>query len=261
VATLLRIRNSDFYQQLRCMKENILMHTHPRGRENLRRLSSLREAYRGERCFVIGNGPSLRKTDLTRIKREHTFGLNRLYLLFPELGFHTRFLVAINRLVLEQVGHELLKFPGPLFIPWSSRSYLPATPATNLHFVQTGCTRPSFNGDSRRPLWSGTTVTYVALQLAYHMGFEQVILVGVDHSFIAEGPPHKEVTSEGDDPNHFAPDYFGKGFRWNLPDLATSERAYAMARDAYQAAGRQVLDATIEGKLQVFPKVAYDSLA
>jgi hypothetical protein len=33
-----------------------------------------------------------------------------------------------------------------------------------------------------------------------------------------------------------------------------------MARSAYMAAGRQVLDATVGGKLQVFPKVDYASL-
>jgi hypothetical protein len=103
-------------------------------------------------------------------------------------------------------------------------------------------------------------VTYVALQLAYHMGFEQVILVGVDHSFITQGSAHQEVTSQGDDPNHFSPRYFGKGFRWQLPDLETSERAYRMAHQAYRAAGRQVLDATVGGQLQVFPKVDYGSL-
>ena len=33
-----------------------------------------------------------------------------------------------------------------------------------------------------------------------------------------------------------------------------------MAREAYTRAGRQVLDATIGGKLTVFPKVEYASL-
>jgi hypothetical protein len=33
-----------------------------------------------------------------------------------------------------------------------------------------------------------------------------------------------------------------------------------MARQAYERAGRQVLDATIGGKLTVFPKVEYTSL-
>ncbi len=68
------------------------------------------------------------------------------------------------------------------------------------------------------------------------------------------------MTSEGDDPNHFHPGYFGKGFRWQLPDLDTSEVAYAMARQAYEKDGRRIVDATIGGKLTIFPKVNYDDL-
>jgi hypothetical protein len=45
-----------------------------------------------------------------------------------------------------------------------------------------------------------------------------------------------------------------------LPDLDTSERGYLMARQAYQEAGRQVLDATVNGKLTIFPKVDFNSL-
>ena len=92
------------------------------------------------------------------------------------------------------------------------------------------------------------------------MGFEQVILIGVDHSFKTTGAPNTTVVSQGDDPNHFDAQYFGKGFRWQLPDLETSERAYQMARQAYEGAGRQVLDATIDGKLTVFQKIDYNTL-
>ncbi len=109
-------------------------------------------------------------------------------------------------------------------------------------------------------IFEGFTVTYVALQLAFHMGFNEVILVGVDHNFVTQGPANQAIVSQGDDPNHFAPDYFGKGFKWQLPDLVGSERAYSMARDAYSLAGRRVLDATIDGKLAIFPKVDYSSL-
>ena len=103
-------------------------------------------------------------------------------------------------------------------------------------------------------------MTNVTLQLAFHMGFQQVILIGVDHNYTATGKPNTTVVSQGDDPNHFSPSYFGKGFRWQLPDLDTSEVGYAMAHDAYRNAGREVLDATIGGKLMIFPKVDYDSL-
>ena len=109
-------------------------------------------------------------------------------------------------------------------------------------------------------MFEGFTVTYVSLQLAYFLGFSKAILIGVDHNFTTKGPANTVVTSQGEDPNHFASNYFGKGFRWQLPDLAGSERAYRMARKAYQADGRQILDATVGGKLDIFPKVDYEHL-
>ena len=92
------------------------------------------------------------------------------------------------------------------------------------------------------------------------MGFEEVILIGVDHNFDTKGKANLTVVSEGDDLNHFSPDYFGKGFRWQLPDLETSEAAYSLAREVYKKADRRILDATVDGKLNVFPKVDYLSL-
>jgi hypothetical protein len=92
------------------------------------------------------------------------------------------------------------------------------------------------------------------------MGFEKVILIGVDHSFKSKGKPNTMVVSRGDDHDHFDTRYFGKGFRWQLPDLDTSEIGYAMAREAFEAVGCEIVDATIGGKLTIFPKVEYDSL-
>ena len=103
-------------------------------------------------------------------------------------------------------------------------------------------------------------MTNVALQLAFHMGFQQVILIGVDHNFASRGEANKTVVSHGDDLNHFAPNYFGKGAKWQLPDLDTSEVGYTFASEAYRKAGREVLDATVGGKLTIFPKVDYSSL-
>src|SRR3989337_1536843 len=66
------------------------------GRASIGRLMSLRNRYRGERCFIIGNGPSLGRMDLSPLRSEKTFGANRIYLMFEKLGFTTSFLVAVN---------------------------------------------------------------------------------------------------------------------------------------------------------------------
>jgi hypothetical protein len=239
---------------------------HPLRRASIRRLADYRNIHQGTRAFIIGNGPSLKNTDLTFLRDEYTFGMNRIYLLFPELGFQTSFYLAINSLVVEQCADDIRRLSMPRFLSWRSHAAYQAGeqdhPENNedpiyLHTTYTG---PKFAQDVRGRLWEGATVTYVALQMAFYMGFEQVILVGVDHSFSAQGKPNATITSQGEDRDHFDGAYFGKGFRWQLPDLDTSEKGYHMARQAYEAAGRQVLDATVGGKLQVFPKIEYASL-
>jgi len=146
----------------------------------------------------------------------------------------------------------------PRFVSWRARKWL--TPDDHLNFLFTTYTGPTFQRNLNARLWESATVTYVALQTAFYLGFETVILIGVDHSFVTQGKPNTTIVSEGDDPNHFAPGYFGKGFRWQLPDLDTSELGYHYARRAYEQAGRKVLDATVGGKLTVFEKVDYLSL-
>ncbi|NOH00688.1 MAG: DUF115 domain-containing protein [Chloroflexi bacterium] len=252
----------DTYDGFRRIPELPAAYFHPWRRESIRRLAALKDIHKGKRAFIIGNGPSLKQTDLGKLKNEITFGLNRIYLLFPELGFTTTYLCITNDLVVEQFVNDFLALRVPQFIAWRSRRhYNPQLPIAQLPtFVYTTYTGPRFAADVRGRVWEGATVTNLALQLAFHMGIGQAILIGVDHNFASKGDANKTVVSQGDDPNHFMPDYFGKGVKWQLPDLDTSEVGYILAREAYRKAGREVLDATIGGKLTVFPKVDYVSL-
>ena len=255
------------YDALRRLPELGSASLHPWRRESIRRIAILRDTHRGQRCFILGNGPSLRQTDLSKLSGEFTFGLNRIYLLFRELGFATTYFVSTNDLVIEQCRDEILTLPIPKFLTWRTRRFFQQgiygtqrSKSKPLTFLYTTYTGPRFARNANGRLWEGATVTYVALQLAYHMGFSDVLLVGVDHNFVTKGEANTMVTSDGDDPNHFAPNYFGKGFRWQLPDLETSECAYRMAKDAFEADGRGVRDATVNGKLTIFQKVDYLSL-
>lgn len=227
------------------------------GRESARRLREMKDRYRGERCFIIGNGPSLRDMDLSVLREERTFGLNRAPLLFPRMGFQTTFLVCVNRLVIEQSGDELLDASCDKFVSWQGRKFLPRSADVTYLKPRRGL---DFAKDPSAGVWEGGTVTFVAMQLAYHFGFGTVVLIGVDHAFTTKGPANQETVSAGSDPNHFDPSYFGKGYRWHLPDLERSEMAYRLAKDRFEASGRRIVDATVGGKLTVFPKVSFDSL-
>lgn len=226
-------------------------------RENKKRLREFKNIHKGERCFIIGNGPSLNKTDLSFLKNEFTFGMNRIYLMFDKVGFETTYFAAVNHLVLDQFGKEISKYKMPKFIPWSRRNdfgkesnYIYLNESFNEIFAE----------DIDKPFGNGGTVTYTCIQLAFHMGFSEVYLIGIDHNFVDKGISGKEIISKSADKNHFDPNYFGKGVKWGLPNLFLSERAYLLSRKTYESNKVIIKDATIEGKLQIFDKVNYNDL-
>lgn len=224
-------------------------------------LLKYKDKYNGKRCFILGNGPSLKLTDLRLLKNDVVFGLNRIYLLHNTSPFRLDFHVCVNELVLEQFSKEISDLKIPKFLNWNSRKRFarndPNTLFVNLSFG----IFDFFQKDITKPMCAGGTVTYIALQLAYYMGFSEVVLVGVDHNFVDKGIPNKTETRKTEqDLNHFDPNYFPKGVRWQLPDLQRSEMAYCLAREAYNKSGREILDATINGKCPVFRKVDYFSL-
>ena len=225
------------------------------------KLRSYRNIHQGERCFIIGNGPSLKSMNLELLNSEYTFGLNRIYLLFDQINFRPTYLVSINSLVLEQFSEEIAALDIQKFLNWNQRKLYSKKDET-LNFIKLSLEiNDGFQKEVTSPISSGGTVTYVAMQLAYWMGFQEVVLIGVDHSFTEKGTPNKtEMRSSEVDKNHFHPDYFPKGSKWQLPDLQRSELAYQMAKEAFEADGRRIVDATVGGKLQIFDKEDYEKV-
>ena len=124
-----------------------------------------------------------------------------------------------------------------------------------------------FSTDASRITYTGCTVTFTCMQLAFYLGFPEIYLVGVDASYeipkTVERHDHYGVAvldMQGDDPNHFHPDYFGKGYRWHDPQVDKMVAAYEEARRVTEARGVRIRNATIGGKLEVFERVDYESL-
>ena len=227
-----------------------------------KRLEQLRNIHKGESCFIIGNGPSLNKMDLTPLQKVHTFGLNKIYLIFERVDLNLSYHVSVNPYVLEQSINNFTSLSCPSFLSFKAFcSYREKQTnklkiSDNLYLILTG-SGCSFSPHITQKINEGYTVTYVAMQIAFYMGFKQVFLIGVDHSFKAVGKANEKQVLEGDDPNHFSPDYFANK-EWQLPDLEGSELSYRNAKFKYERAGRKIYDATVDGKLDIFPKISYE---
>jgi len=221
-------------------------------------IHDLKDKFKGERCFIVGNGPSLNETNMEPLKNEYTIGLNRIYLNFDKMGYEPTFYCSVNPYVIEQFSQDIDALRSIKFIRGESGKHI--NNKWNTFFMESVGVH-DFNEDLGNLEWcEGWTVTYCAMQVAYYLGFETVILIGVDHNFTKKGDPNKLVTAEGSDQNHFHPNYFGKGIKWQYPDLDRSEKSFAIARQVYERNGRRILDATIGGKLTIFPRIDYNDI-
>ena len=230
-------------------------------KQNKERLSSYKNKHAGERCFIIANGPSLKTMDLSFLKDEITFGMNRIYLLFDEIPFLPTYYVCINELILEEFAQDINQLPMPKFLNWDRRSLYNLSDKNAIFLRYSLGLHDAFGYEPGKIQYTGGTVTYASLQLAYFMGFKEVILIGLDHNYVEKGIPNKvEIRQSDRDESHFHPNYFPKGVKWQLPDLLRNEVAYQMAKDAFTQDGRIVLDATPGGKCPVFERIEYRSL-
>jgi uncharacterized Rossmann fold enzyme len=221
----------------------------------MNRFDLLKDRHSGERVVLVANGPSLNRMDLRFLRHEHVIGLNKIYLGFKRFRFYPRYYVAVNAKVIEQAAEEITRLNCVKFISARGRDLIPENALT--YHIETQNPPERFCKDISCGVHEGWTVTYVALQLAYFMGFSEVVIIGMDHRFEYTGKPNEAKVINGDDLNHFCPGYFGAGQSWDNPDLVNSEESYRIAKEEYEKVGRRIVDATVDGACDIFEKKDY----
>lgn len=224
-----------------------------------RKLGKWKNKHQGEKAIILCNGPSLNKVDFNLIGKSNcfVFGLNKINLLFDRTDFRPNCIVAANPFVIEQNKAFYNHTEIQLFIDSVGAQKRWIKPRANTIFLHSGGSSHSFAKDCSISVNQGPTVTYVALQLAFHMGFKYVALVGADHTFAVKGAANKTVDGSNRDESHFDPRYFAN-VKWQLPDLFESEVAYTRANIMYNAHDRKMVNCTVGGELNVFNRISLD---
>jgi hypothetical protein len=230
--------------------------------ENCARLHDLYCSKPNGTLFIVCNGPSLNKMDLTLLRGHDFFLLNRGTMLIDRIGEWPTYWAAVNPYVIRDYGNRCYGELGPKpikFMPkyqWANRKGW-----ENTIWIDNSATRRHFFRDLFGPIREGHTITNIALQIAFHIGYYRVYLIGMDHRYQSDKGPNQLVTQEGPDRNHFDPNYFGPGTEWQMADLAMSEVSYGMAREAFEGIGCIIRDATVDGACTIFEKANFDEVA
>ncbi|MDO4699763.1 MAG: DUF115 domain-containing protein [Moraxella sp.] len=217
-------------------------------------MSRFHNLHLGETVVLLANGYSLNEMNLDFLKEHIVIGMNKIYLGFKKFNFYPKYYVAINDLVIRQSVEQIRSLSCVKFISRRNKSLLLENALT--YHIDTDNPRVSFFKDISYGVNEGFTVTYACLQIAYFMGFKRVIIIGMDHSFSYMGNPNEVKFLEGDDKNHFSPEYFGNQL-WQNPDLKKAEKFYRIADEIFTSNGREIIDATFKGNCHIFQKRDY----
>lgn len=222
-----------------------------------REVERLRGVHRGERCFLVASGPSIQELDLGRLVNERVMAVNRAYHALRRGLPHVDFYVLVDKDCYREHSAEIKRAPlgTRLYQSWilDLPEYLAAPePAVALRLDRSramtdgaGC----FATDLARGFYSVPrgTVIIAALQVAYHLGFREVVLLGVDLDFTRER-------------QHFYASSRGEAHRRGRMDLTAVLRSFEICRRAYEADDRRIVNASPEGTLNVLERAEYTSL-
>lgn len=159
--------------------------------------AGLRGRHAGARCFILGNGPSVKKLDLSRLAGETVISVSNGYLHKDYSVFAPRYhcvpqvtygrvkdddVVAWFQEMHEGLGGAELFLSSNEFELVKRRSLFPGRKVRYLYF------RESFDElagtdviDISRPVPGVESVPVMALMIALFMGFKEIVLLGVDH--------------------------------------------------------------------------------
>ncbi len=228
-------------------------------------LAKYKGLHRGQRCFIIGNGPSLRAEDLELLyeNQEICFAFNKIFKLYPKTRWRPRYYGISDAAVM----------PGSMeFLQSEKAEKTTVFLADEFHRIYDNrglnaeyfhmCVEdfypnyPGFSDDITKAVYFGYTVAYdIGLQFAAYMGFSEIYLLGVDNSFT------ENLT---DKDNHFTEDYFEESelerYKSMKPHPKEINRAYEKAARYAKTHGFCIYNATRGGCLEAFERVDFDSL-
>ncbi len=238
--------------------------------ENYKKLLSYKDKHKGERCFLIGNGPSLKPEDLELLKGETCFGCNMIHKIFDQTSWRPTYMCAIDKELIYHLYPLFEKdFPYPLFVNKASYNRMQYFPE-NIAYVQ-NISLPKYKVRNNMLAYyipSKATVMSFMLELAMYMGFTEICLLGVDCTSTFAGKGHfiKNYMSEEDHKKEF--EKIRK--RLGMPNITVEEMgqyyyeisvyAYGVIEEFSRKHGVRVYNCTRGGALEKFERKSLEEV-
>jgi hypothetical protein len=244
-------------------------------------------------ALVLGNGPSLDMIDPACFDHFTTFGTNRVYVMFPKWRRECDNIVITDRARIREIGDSYRHYRGQMFVGSSHNIYPRVrelrrvlgrdfTPLKQMivdrrrqrllsrmdrwpAITRIVRNRKTVSFDFERGFNFGGTVGGTAAQIAVALGFNRVLLVGMDAGSI-DGKTHLA------DLPHFPPEFqqqlkdrryedprpvgeLSERSQWRSNNIRLKmEPFFVLLQVAMEEVGCELVDCTVNGKLRFISK-------
>jgi hypothetical protein len=213
-------------------------------------------------AFVIGNGPSLKGVDLQQLNGFATFGMNAAYRYWREINWRPTFYVCLDLVVgishKDAIAELIAEDRIERFLLRANLIEALGATGRDSRVVDFDALRgrvamlnpPAITTGSHAALWAAS------------MGFEQIVLLGIDGNYVehVDGSQQREgivleIVERRDNPNYFFSDYQQPGDRYNIPNPRPDLHIGAWREAARKLVKLQVpvFNANAGSAVRVFP--------
>ncbi len=239
--------------------------------ESRRILKAYRNKYAGQRCFLIGNGPSLQASDLELLKNEITFGCNYIHKIYLQTDWRPTFHCLSDSSTVRMGGWDIVSNLSEdktiMIIRDFTFDKMPIKPKNVLVAPSVSMEDYYVSKDFLAFHYiSHATVMSMMVEAAMYMGFSEIYLLGVD------------ATTSSDKGGNFTANYFTPEQRKKLDaikkkvikDYDVNKRraeiadrqqmVYQLLRQSAEERGIHIYNATRGGALEVYERVNLDDI-
>lgn len=256
------------------------------------RLAGMKDMYKGQTCFIIGNGPSVRMEDLDRIADSGivSFGANRILDLGKKTKWSPTFLGCYDILFMKgpMASHTPMEYFNQIessgvkyacltkelkkYIPESDKTIFLKVPLVTA-FKDWGY---PFSDNAGKYVCDLGNITMFNIQIAYYLGFTTIYLYGIDNTYIRYlNNDGKFIVRDDMSSSHTAglkKDWLDESSKkvaknafeacWygGYADKRKNDRGFEACRDFAATHGFKILNATRGGALEIFPRVNFDEI-
>ena len=192
-------------------------------------IKDFKHIHEGKRLFILASGPSLSSIDVSRLERKIVMGMNRSFLTFPQTHYHC----VMDHRLFELYEKELRETRYLITLqgrPWGIPLELLGS--------------EGFSWDLEKGVYSGYTISFMALQMAVYMGFKEIFFLGLD------------LKHEGPKTHFFGTDFHSQ--KHETTEFPKMEKMLTHAADVLRDSDVQVFNCSPVSTLTCFPKMSYE---